>query len=280
MSCVLLKRLSLNTASIYCWSDSIIALYWIKTNKEWKNWVQNCVDIIKEIVKPDKWHYISSSDNPADIATGEYLPNSIVNKKLWQFEPEYLVRNKESWPEDKFVSDVTDELRSNAKPNIAVNVEFINLPKQKIKAIINISKYGSLIKVLKISFHVLKFVNIIYQKTFKKALIKINNIFDGELLSLRDIQYGGIIYDSRFDRWKKSLNLFTDNQGVIGSRSCLTDTEKFEFDQRYPVLLPLSNYFTKLLILYTHGKVCLAGIESTLTELRLKYWIIKGRQTV
>ena len=83
MSCVLLKRLSLNTASIYCWSDSIIALYWIKTNKEWKNWVQNCVDIIKEIVKPDKWHYISSSDNPADIATGECLPNSIVNNKLW-----------------------------------------------------------------------------------------------------------------------------------------------------------------------------------------------------
>ena len=43
MSCALLtkllqsvlKGLSLNTASIYCWSDSMIALYWIK-NKEWK----------------------------------------------------------------------------------------------------------------------------------------------------------------------------------------------------------------------------------------------------
>ena len=28
------------------------------------------------------------------------------------------------------------------------------------------------------------------------------------------------------------------------------------------------------MILYTHDKVCHAGIESTLTELRLKYWII------
>ena len=34
------------------------------------------------------------------------------------------------------------------------------------------------------------------------------------------------------------------------------------------------------LILYTHDKVCHAGVESTLTELRLKYWIIKGQQTV
>ena len=79
---------------------------------------------------------------------------------------------------------------------------------------------------------------------------------------------------------EKSLNLFADHQGVIRSRSRLPDTEKFEFLQRHLVLLPSSNYFTKLLIFYTHGKVCHAGVESTLTELRLKYWIIKGRQTV
>ena len=111
-----------------------------------------------------------------------------------------LLRNKESWPEHKFVSDVTNELRSDTKSNVAVNVEFIDYPKQKISAIININKYGSLIKVLKISFYVLKLVNIIYQKTFKKPLIKINNIYGGELLWLRDIQYSGIIYDSRFDQ--------------------------------------------------------------------------------
>ena len=109
---------------------------------------------------------------------------------------------------EKFVSDVTDELRSMQ----AVNVKFIDHPKQKISATTNINRYGSLIKVLKISFYVFKFVNIIYQKTFKKPLIKINNIFDGELLWLRDIQYSDIIYDSRFDQWKKSLNLFIDNK--------------------------------------------------------------------
>ena len=108
---------------------------------------------------------------------------SIVNNKLWWwFGPEFLLRNKESWLEDKFVSDVTDELRSDAKSNVAVNVEFIDHPKQKISAIININKYGTFIKVLRISFCGLKFVNIVYQKTFKKPLIKINNIFTGELL--------------------------------------------------------------------------------------------------
>ena len=92
----------MNTASIYCWSDSMIALYWIKNNKEWKIWIQNRGDIIKKVLKPDNWHYISSSDKPADIATRECLPNMIVNNKLWWFGPEFLLRNKESWPEDFF----------------------------------------------------------------------------------------------------------------------------------------------------------------------------------
>ena len=112
-------------------------------------------------MKTDKWHYISSSDNPADIATRECLPNSIVNNKLGWFGPEFLLGNKESWPEDKFVSDVTNESRSDAKSNVSVNVEFIDHPRQKISEIININKYGSLIKVLKICFYVFKFVNII-----------------------------------------------------------------------------------------------------------------------
>ena len=42
--------------------------------------------------------------------------------------------------------------------------------------------------------------------------------------------------------------------------------QKFEFDQRHPVLLPSSNYFIELLILYVQDKVCHAGVESALTE--------------
>ena len=86
------------------------------------------------------------------------------------------------------------------------------------------------------------------------------------------------------DQWKKSLNLFTDNQGLIRSRSRLPDTEKIDFNQGHPVVpssvLPLSNHFTKHLILYKHNKVCHGDVDSTLIELLLKYWIIKGGQTV
>ena len=41
----------------------------------------------------------------------------------------------------------------------------------------------------------------------------------------------------------------------------------------------LPHCFTKLFV-YIHYKVCYAGVESTLTELRLKYWVIKFQETI
>ena len=68
-----------------------------------------------KVAKPVKLYYISSSDNPENIATEECLPNLIVNNKFLFFGTEFLLRTKVSWPEDKFLSDGTDELRSAAK---------------------------------------------------------------------------------------------------------------------------------------------------------------------
>ena len=60
LSCILLRKLlqsvlkglSLNIAyCVYCWSDSTIALNWIKNNKNWEFWIQNHVDIINKVVK-------------------------------------------------------------------------------------------------------------------------------------------------------------------------------------------------------------------------------------
>ena len=72
---------------------------------------------------------------------------------MWWFESQFILRNKESWPEDKFVSDATDELRSAAKSNVAVNIEFINQAKQNVVAVINTNKYRGPVKLFKISKH-------------------------------------------------------------------------------------------------------------------------------
>ena len=55
---------------------------------------------------------------------------------------------------------------------------------------------------------------------------------------------------------------------------------KFVFDNKNPLLLRSNSYFTELIILSSREKVFHSGLEATLSNVIMKYWIIKGRQTV
>ena len=55
----------------FSWLDSTVALYWIKGNGEYKQFVNHRV---RKIQEKDyiQWRYVSSAENPADL--GSFLP--------------------------------------------------------------------------------------------------------------------------------------------------------------------------------------------------------------
>ena len=61
----------------------MIVLHWIKhICKEWKVCVQNRVNKISEVLKPECLHYVSSVDNPAEVTTRDCLPIYLVDNIL------------------------------------------------------------------------------------------------------------------------------------------------------------------------------------------------------
>ena len=75
---VLSKQISIR--NVCCWSDSLIALWWIKQNlKTWKLWIQNRLKKIGDNVNIEHWNYVN---NPADVATRRTSPNSLVKNLL------------------------------------------------------------------------------------------------------------------------------------------------------------------------------------------------------
>ena len=52
------------------------------------------------------------------------------------------------------------------------------------------------------------------------------------------------------------------------------------FDTRFPIFLPSDNHLTALIIEECHRKVLHNGIKETLTELRSRFWVPRGRQVV
>ena len=79
----------------YCWLDSTVALYWIKTPGEYKQFVSNRVQKIQshsEVI----WRHVGTTENPADVGSRS---REVSNHPLWWNGPQWL-QHKARWPPD------------------------------------------------------------------------------------------------------------------------------------------------------------------------------------
>ena len=99
-----------------------------------------------------------------------------------------------------------------------------------------------------------------------------------EVLWLKECQTE-MLSDPRFVSWKQQLGFFLDHDGLwrCGGRLSIAN---IPYSTKHSVLLNRKHPFTVLIIRYAHERVMHNGVRETLTEIRSKYWIIKGRSWV
>ena len=110
-----------------CWSDSNISIAWIKAVKlnflgnteyrEFKPFLQNRVNLIREKVRPDLWNYCNTASNPADIIT-RFSSEKLQENMLYWVGPKFLYsyvleNNKSSDDERDFLKE--DSLQNSFK---------------------------------------------------------------------------------------------------------------------------------------------------------------------
>lgn len=62
--------LNINDVNTFYWTDSVIALHWIKCQAElWKPFVQNGVIEIQNLTLSENWRHRNGNENPADRGT-------------------------------------------------------------------------------------------------------------------------------------------------------------------------------------------------------------------
>ena len=291
LSCLLLSKLmktvvesikyEIIQARTICWTDSKIAYYWITQKyKDWKPWVQNRVNRINEF--ETEWKHVPGSVNPADIATREInlLHTSIKNE--WFNGPLFLYNTECEWPSQESTKPQLSELEIKKEKTIqlAINVE----NKGDITTLIDIEKYSSLNKLFSVTAFVLRFIN-----NLKNSVNKKQNLIKGNLTT-EEIKHAEYIWiktlqekhstTEKFIKIKSSLKLYLDEEGIYRCKSRLCETENLSFNHCNPIYLPNEEHFIRLIILKAHTHVCHNGVESTLNQLRTKYWIVKGRQKV
>jgi len=83
----------------YCWSDSAVALSWIRDEQSRLNiFVANRVAVIQELTESVQWRYVPTSLNPADILSRGAFPAELIESPLWAYGPKFLCGPKADWP--------------------------------------------------------------------------------------------------------------------------------------------------------------------------------------
>ena len=77
------------------------------------------------------------------------------------------------------------------------------------------------------------------------------------------------------------LSPMTGSEGVIRIDGRLRHADELPYNTRCPILLPKDYHFTQLVVLHAHKTLGHGtGTEHTLTQLRSKFWIPRGRRVV
>ena len=265
---------------IHCYSDSKVALYWIKgESKEWKPFVENRVNEVRRLVLPKCWKHCPGKENPADLPSRGMTPAELAGSKLWRYGPDWLIRNHPCEEALEMPDECLKEMKTSCHPthNLVVtgNVHVLS-------NIIGCENFSSLQRLLRVTAYVLRFIHMLKQLIKKLNLTATLELTASELAraeSLWAIESQRCFKEDRnFPTWQRQLGLFLED-GVWRCKGRLGNAD-IPYTAKYPILLHKGHHLAILIIRDAHQRVKHNGVKETLTEIRAKYWIIRGRQLV
>lgn len=77
--------------NVHVWSNSQIALARLKKAKVSKQYVQQRLDNIAQLILEATWHYVCSADNPADALSRGIMASDFIGNSLW-FNEQLVLR--------------------------------------------------------------------------------------------------------------------------------------------------------------------------------------------
>ncbi|XP_060516106.1 uncharacterized protein LOC132695675 [Cylas formicarius] len=267
----------LTITRVFAWSDSKIALSWIKSSPHrWKTFVANRVSLIQDIISPSSWHHVAGSSNPADCASRGLFPEKILIHPSWFCGPPWLRLPVEEWPTSDFTSG--DDLELERKPVLTLVDALGEL----------LTRFSSLRKIERILAYCCRFLNNCRTPVPKRALDNLSfaDRYHARTLLTGYVQrevFAGLLKCLRNGKLcakpLRSLAPFIDEHGLIRVGGRLRGSA-LSFDAKHPLLLPRDHRFTELVIEKFHKENCHPGPQSLLYQISQQFWILSARRAI
>ena len=310
LACLIGKEID-NQPKISFHTDSSTVLHYIAGEKKrFPVFVTNRVQLIRQYTKLAQWRYIKSELNPADEASRGLSVQDLLNSSRWLKGPEFLYMEESKWPTGSWPM-APDQ---GSDPDAETEMVYSTQMKEEIRPMNKLTAYFSSWRKLIMAIAVYAKV-----KTILKSRVeaRVNQSLDksccGQQISVSDLEEAELsifkwlhhqVYptevgqlnsvnkgDSGQDGDKQSrvkqigrnsslyrLDPFLDN-GILRVGGRLRRALLPDYT-RHPIILPRNHHITVLIMRHAHERLGHVGRNHMLSELRNKYWIIRGNSAV
>jgi hypothetical protein len=280
--------------NIICWSDSEVALCWIRgKEKSWEPWVENRAVSIRNVVDRDSWRFVKGEVNPADVSTRISSNLHECFAGCWFSGPSFLLsQHFESGGKDigtngNSVDELSVKIGNISEGSCLNNTTQNDTPDNacSLNTVIDCTRYSSLKKLIVTTGYVMRVINNLRKRVKKQSdvitddVLKVDEYETALSMWIKDEQLV-IKRQSNFRNLRASLNLFEDKDGSLRLKGRFANSS-LKYEEQHPVLLRCKDsHFTRLVIWDAHESTMHHGVESTLARVRARYWIVKGRKSV
>ncbi|GFS70012.1 integrase catalytic domain-containing protein [Trichonephila clavipes] len=271
--------LQLSIHKIWKWTDSSIALAWIKTEPhKLKTFVSNRVAEIQALSKDYNWKHVSSKNNPADLISRGCNVDELLKNEMWFSGPDLQI---DEYEDNQLFPDPSyrDELKC------AVTLSMTECSSNFYDELFNVT--NNFIKLISIFSFIFRFINNIKAKeSYNKEKyltadeVKRSTEFLAKIAQLSEFKVEidalkkgkGISKTSKL----KALDPFLDKNSLlrVGGRLCNAD---LPFEAKHQIIIPSKHKFTKLLFEHMHKKFFHIGAQGLVHQIRMQFWPINGK---
>lgn len=269
--------LEIHITDRYFWSDSTIALSWIKGSpSKWTTFVANRVGEIQRISESTQWHHVRTFDNPADLISRGVDAGKLIASDLWWSGPSWLSQEKSNWPKQENIMTQTS-LEARIVSNVSRDNGDVSL----------LTRFSSFRKLQRVTAYCQRFVNNAKVSPESRNFGSLTNdelessfltiirmsqetTFNNEIKNLLN---GKIVYKK--DKLL-SLNPFVDDQGILRVGGRLVQSS-YAYDKKHPIILSPSCPIARLIARDEHQRFLHCGPTQLLSSLREKFWILSGK---
>ncbi|XP_036340710.1 uncharacterized protein LOC118750082 [Rhagoletis pomonella] len=250
--------LGLMDAPYYLWSDSAIALCWLKKHPTTlKPFISNRVRRIQELTSPDRWYHVRSARNPADCSSRGITPEVLLVHPLWWHGPGVLGSAPSNQPEIPLSQTESDELlaeRRSICQSMVLLAQPLNTGRPDGHIMLLTTRFSSIQRLLGTVAIMRR------RRHLRQPVVSAQELDDALYTLIRQEQGEHFAADIRQLKSSSglssgtkilSLNPLLDENHILRVEGRIHKAE-LEHDQRFPIILPKSTPFVQPLIRHAH----------------------------